>query len=152
MVDMSLTRNFSLWELTFTTHRKYLEENRNPPDNVLLNLQKLCANILQPIRDYYRQPLIIHSGYRCPKLNRAIGSKDTSQHLKGEAVDFRMVGIKLEKIFNDITTNQILIDWGQIILEGYSANRPSWIHISLPTNALKRQVLRYDGKRYIRSA
>ena len=32
-------------------------------------------------------PFIVTSGYRCEKHNRAIGSLDTSSHLKGRAAD-----------------------------------------------------------------
>lgn len=35
-------------------------------------------------------PLVINSGYRCPKHNKAVGGAADSQHLKGTAADVRV--------------------------------------------------------------
>ena len=43
--------------------------------------------ILQAARYLADIPFEINSGYRCPKHNKAIGSKSTSSHLKGLAAD-----------------------------------------------------------------
>lgn len=37
-------------------------------------------------------PFIINSGYRCPVHNKAVGSKPTSSHIKGCAVDIKVGG------------------------------------------------------------
>lgn len=42
---------------------------------------------------YYNGGVVIHSGFRCLTYNRSIGSKDTSQHVKGTAVDMHVQGI-----------------------------------------------------------
>ena len=48
---------------------------------------------LEKIRKQYGKPVIIHCWNRCLKHNRTIkGSKDTSQHVKGKAVDFHIEG------------------------------------------------------------
>lgn len=44
---------------------------------------------LEHLRRIVGQPLIVNSGFRCLTYNRDIGSKDTSQHPLGRAVDVR---------------------------------------------------------------
>ena len=89
-------------------------------------LRLLCQNVLDPIRDYYNVPLIPSSGYRCLELNRKIGSRDTSQHVKGEACDFdfERYGIGNKELFEDIVF-RIQPPYDQIIYEF-----GEWIHIS----------------------
>lgn len=58
-----------------------------PSSEVRNAIEALVLNVLQPLRDNWGKPLHINSGYRCPELNREVGGKLTSQHLKGEAAD-----------------------------------------------------------------
>lgn len=51
------------------------------------SIQALVINVLQPLRTALGVPMPVNSGYRCPKLNEAVGGVPTSQHLKGEAAD-----------------------------------------------------------------
>ena len=51
------------------------------------SILSLVENVLQPLRDAWGRPLRINSGYRCEKLNAAVGGVPTSQHVKGEAAD-----------------------------------------------------------------
>lgn len=48
---------------------------------------------LQQMRDRFRRPIVITSGYRCPTHNRAIGGVPGGQHERGTAADIRVVGI-----------------------------------------------------------
>jgi uncharacterized protein YcbK (DUF882 family) len=43
--------------------------------------------VLQGVRDYFRQPVMITSGYRCPVHNKQVGGKGGSMHLVGKAAD-----------------------------------------------------------------
>jgi hypothetical protein len=43
--------------------------------------------VLQAMRDMYGKPIRLNSAYRCLNYNRSIGSKDTSSHVRGKAVD-----------------------------------------------------------------
>ena len=54
------------------------------------NLGDLCYEVLEPVRAKFDKPVTITSGYRSPELSEAIGSKATSQHCLGEAVDFEI--------------------------------------------------------------
>lgn len=154
MENIKLSDNFTFFELTTTEHRRYLELNRQEGLNFMSNAHSLARNLLQPIRDYFRQPLIVHSGFRCAKLNKAIGGSPRSQHCLFQACDFHIVGIDLDSVFKWIWTDSGL-KFGQLILEGWSAGHPSWIHISLCGNRPPERcqmVMTYDGKQYIQLA
>lgn len=155
MDNKQLSKNFSFFELTQTTHRKYLELNRQEGWNLIETGIRLCDELLQPIRNginKYSMPkelfFIVHSGFRCVKLNKAIGGSPKSQHCKFEACDFHITGLSLQEVFDWIGNSNL--KWGQLILEGWASNCPSWIHISLPTLTVNQQVLTFDGKNYIR--
>lgn len=49
-------------------------------------LRALCENILEPLRHRFGA-IYISSGYRCRRLNNAVGGVMNSQHMRGEAAD-----------------------------------------------------------------
>jgi uncharacterized protein YcbK (DUF882 family) len=155
--DKQLSTHFSLFELTRTENRRYLDQNRLSAmfPQLLEKASILCNTLLEPIRVHYGSPLIIHSGYRCLTLNKAIGGSKTSQHCLFEATDFHIVNIPLQTVFDWIRKESGL-KFGQLILEGWSGGYPSWIHISLgePFRQKEKcqQVMTFDGKKYIRLA
>ena len=57
------------------------------------NLTDLCYGVLEPVRAKFEKPIIVTSGYRSEKLCEAIKSSKTSQHTKGQAVDFEIAGV-----------------------------------------------------------
>lgn len=155
MEDKKLSEHFSLFELTRTDHRGLQDANRTSiTPEILKTGIVLCETLLEPIREHFESPLIVHSGFRCEKLNKAIKGSSASQHCKFEACDFHIVGVPLKDIFNWIKASTL--SYGQVILEGWSLGNPCWIHISLglpyrePSKC--RQALTFDGKNYIRVA
>ncbi len=93
-VGMRLSRNFTLGEFlrsaTAERHEDIVEEQYNPPEEVIANLTYLCTKTLQPIRELLGCPMKITSGYRCKSLNDLVGSSDRSQHLRGQAADVQL--------------------------------------------------------------
>lgn len=83
-----LTKNFSLGEFlkSNTATRLGIDEQFNPPQFVLDNIDAL-AQQLQIARDYFGEPMVFSSGYRCLKLNKAVGGVANSAHTSGMAVD-----------------------------------------------------------------
>ena len=53
------------------------------------NIEALVENVLDPLRERYGKPIVVNSGYRCPKHNKEVGGATNSQHMKGEAADIR---------------------------------------------------------------
>lgn len=57
-------------------------------------------DILCEIREHFGKPLVIHSGYRCPTHNAKVGGAKSSRHIKGDAVDFHIEGVKTNDVYN----------------------------------------------------
>lgn len=125
------TKNFSYDELIASTVAKRLGLDNTPNEQEKERLRQLAEDILQPIRDAWRSPIIVNSAYRSEEVNKAVGGVKNSQHRLGEAADITIGGKERnKKLFNFIVKliNQKKIYVGQLIDE-YSY---SWIHVSLP--------------------
>lgn len=87
-----LSKNFSFCEMvqSCTARRKNIDNT--PSVYAMTCLEKLCRDILQPIRDEWGAPIIVSSGYRCPELNKAVGGVTHSDHIFGCAADIKTVG------------------------------------------------------------
>ena len=69
MEDLRLSPHFTLREFEQSaTAKKYGIDNTVPSKYVPV-LQQLCKEVLEPLRSYVGQPIIISSGYRCNQLN-----------------------------------------------------------------------------------
>lgn len=134
--DIKFTANFSLYELLLTNHRKFDEEQYNPPPLVVENLRALCVNILQPLRDALGSPVNLNSGYRCPSLNKSIGGASGSQHMTGQAADIVDFTHGNEFMYNKII--ELNLPFDQLINEfGFR-----WIHVSFDLKRSRRQLLK----------
>ena len=131
-------RYFTMNELTHsaTAIRKGID---NTPDNTAkANLTALVANILDPLREAYGKPIVVSSGYRCAKLNRAVGGVARSQHITGQAADIQSVSKSKadhKKLFELV--QRLRLPFDQLIDE-YDYK---WVHISFNTRGNRRQVL-----------
>ncbi len=133
--NIQFTKNFSLHELLLTSHRKFDEEQYNPPAEIIENLRALCVTILQPVRDALGSPVNLNSGYRCPSLNRAIGGAKNSQHMTGHAADIIDLNNGNEKLFKKI--KELNLPFDQMIDEfGFR-----WVHVSYDPARNRRQIL-----------
>jgi hypothetical protein len=128
---------FTLAELTRSDTAKRLGIDNQPTGETLNNLRKTAHNLVK-VRELFYYPVIVNSGYRSLAVNRAIGSSDNSQHVKGEAVDFRTHQYTPRQIVEMIKKSDIPYD--QLILE-----YESWVHISFSARN-RRQVLIIDSK------
>lgn len=135
---MDLSDNFTLEELTKSSTAERADIDNDPGLSEISALVGLARNILQPVRDHFGIPFSPSSGYRCIALNRAIGSKDTSQHIKGEAVDFEIPGVSNYELAVWIREN---LDFDQLILEFYKSGDPysGWVHCSYQVTGNNRK-------------
>ena len=138
---MKLSDNFTLDELTKSQEAIRLGILNEPNDEHITNLILLCKNILQPIRNYFKIPVSISSGYRSAALCEAIGSSSKSQHTKGQAADFEIFGVHNKEVSDWIVQN---LDYDQCILEFWNENEPNsgWVHCSYSTNGNRKQYLK----------
>ena len=135
---MKLTENFTLAELckSQTALRKGIDNLPNDP-NVVTKLQTIAEKILQPVRDKFG-PTVINSGYRCKKLNTAIGGSKKSQHCFGEAADIEVPTLSNRDLAEWIKNN---LDFDQLILEFYNGKDPrsGRVHVSFKSDGNNRK-------------
>ena len=126
--------NFKMSELIKSDIAIQNNINNMPDINSLDNMLNLIVFCLQPIRELIKKPMIITSGFRCQKVNFLAGGKTNSQHLKGEAVDFKISGMTPAQIINTIKNSNI--EYDQLINE-----YDRWVHISFVKEKNRKQIL-----------
>lgn len=131
-MNYQISKNFSYKELTLSTTAKRLGIDNTPGITVEERLHTLCRKILQPLRDAWGEPIIVGSGYRCLRLNEAVGGVKNSDHIYGCAADIHALGDnpkdnrRLFDLAVEMMNDGRLMDVKQIIDE-YNYN---WIHIA----------------------
>ena len=100
-----------------------------PTSPMVITTASTTAVKLEKVRALLGHPINVDSWIRCLALNRALKSKDTSQHILGEAVDFicPQFGSPLE-ICQEIMKHMEVINFDQLILEH------TWVHISFKSD------------------
>ena len=144
---MQLSKHFTLeeFEKSQTATRKGIKNKAGSGE--IKNLGDLCYEVLEPVRAKFDKPVTITSGYRSPELSEAIGSKATSQHCLGQAVDFEIAGVSNLEVALWLTNN---VNFDQCILEFWKEGEPNsgWIHVSFHEGSNRKQVLTYSGGEY----
>jgi hypothetical protein len=102
--------------------------NNKPSVQQMINLVYLTAYVLEPLRVAMGEPIKIGSGFRCEKLNTAVGGVYNSQHMKGQAADLCIDGDyqKGRKWFNYIKNH---LPFDQLIWE-HNSKGTYWVHVS----------------------
>lgn len=119
---MNLSKHFTLDEFTFsqTAVRNGLDNTPSPA--VIANLQNLCNNLLEPLRERVG-PIRITSGYRSSLVNSRVGGASNSQHLYGEAADIVVPGMSVYDVAclvrDEFLYDQVIQEFGR------------WTHVSL---------------------
>lgn len=132
---------FTISELVVSDQAKKQGIDNTPTGEIKLHLKELIENLLNPIREAWGGPVIVTSGYRCPKLNAYVSGVKNSAHLTGYAADLipgngqRAKFIKF--VQNYLKTANIPFD--QCINE---YNR--WCHVGLygPSHNQRRQIFK----------
>jgi hypothetical protein len=148
---MKLSEHLDLSEVIRSESAKRKGISNMPTAEHIANFKLLAENIFEPIRNHFRVPIIISSGYRSKELNTEIGGSLTSQHCTGEAIDIDMDGtpngVTNKMIFDFIREN---LNYDQLIYEFGTADNPDWVHVSYESSGKQRkQVLkatRVNGK------
>lgn len=132
-----MTPHFTLEELTYTDHREF---DNTPNEKELANLKRL-ALFLEDVKEALGgKPIMVNSAFRSKQVNDAVGSKDSSQHRIGCAVDIRVPGLTPDQVVRAIIASGLPYD--QIIREF-----DRWTHVSVPNTpemAPRRQALIID--------
>ncbi len=129
-----MSKYFTLPEMTASAMAKVIGVKNTPDQEAVDNLNALMDNILDPLREAYGKPIIVNSGYRCPKLNKAVGGVANSQHLTGQAADIRGQSNKPEEIKKLYDLCKSLgLDVDQCLHEG------TWLHVSYRKDGKNRR-------------
>lgn len=132
-----ISKNFTLDELLYSDTAKQKGIINAPGVDEVCALCALVHNVLQPLRDAMREPIKIGSGYRCTRLNKAVGGVANSQHIKGQAADLCIDGdmAKGRKWFEWIKAH---CEFDQLILE-HNGKGSYWVHVSFRNDGQNRK-------------
>ena len=120
------TEHFTLNEFTKSKVAKDNSINNFLPLELEENA-KFTLESLEKIRQAYGKSIYITSGYRCQELNKLVGGKANSQHLKAQAVD-----LKWDENLYNLIKDRFVFD--QLIKEN------GWIHLSFTKNPRKQVI------------
>jgi hypothetical protein len=141
---MQLSKHLSLAEVTRSDSAKRNGISNEPTPAHLENFKLLAEKVFEPIREHFKVPIHISSGYRSLALNKKIGGSLTSQHCSGEAIDIDMdgsaSGVTNAQVFNYIKDN---LNFDQLIWEFGTPSNPDWVHVSYEsTGKQRKQILK----------
>ena len=138
---------FTLDELTASKYKDAAKRagfDPEPNEEQIECLRQLVMHVLDPLREIWKGPIWVNSGYRCPFVNGAVGGAAGSQHTKGQAADIciRLRSGQPNRILNRMLLGLLLsstLSYDQLISEdcdqyGY----PAWLHISYKSKAENR--------------
>jgi zinc D-Ala-D-Ala carboxypeptidase len=148
---MKLSEHLSLSEVIRSETAKRNGISNMPTEQHIANFKLLAENVFEPIRNHFRCPIHISSGYRSIELNRAVKGSLTSQHCQGEAIDIDMDGssngVTNKMVFDYIKDN---LNFDQLIWEFGTASNPDWVHVSYESTGRQRKqilkAIRSNGK------
>lgn len=137
-----ISKNFTLEELCASDTAKAKGIKNQPGQTEVINLCALVHKVLQPLRDWWGREVKIGSGYRCKRLNAAVGGVNNSQHLTGQAADLCIDGdlVKGKHWFEWIRTH---CDFDQLIME-HNSKGTYWVHVSHRNDGKNRKQVIND--------
>lgn len=142
MSELILSPHFSWQDVTASSTGARLRINNSLP-YALMSTAVNTAALMEQVRALLGHGIHVDSWYRCPILNSTIGSKSSSQHVLGEAVDFVCPEFGTpDQICRAIAKSHIVFD--QLIMEH------TWVHISKksdPALANRRSILILNSDR-----
>ena len=140
-------KNFTLEEFARSGTADRLRIDNTPPQEVVAHIGELVGSILQPLRDSWGKPIVVTSGYRCNKLNDAVGGVKNSAHLSGYAADVQPNDMSDFGYFVDYLTAFVqgrCTRFDQIIIE--ESKSAKWVHIAVRDNTGKQRMQLFGMK------
>jgi len=140
---VNLSTHFTLAEFTASETAARLGIDNDLPTALAATARETCE-MLEHVRSLLSKlaqrdvAVQITSGYRCLALNRAIGSSDSSDHVRAQAADIKVpaFGSPL-KVCEALAPHLSTLGIGQLIHEF-----GSWVHVSTrtPSNPVNRII------------
>jgi len=141
-------KHFTMRELIKSPTAQRLDIDNEPTDAVKDNLTALVEHILDPLREAWGAPIVVTSGYRSPRLNKAVHGAASSQHMLGQAADIHAMsdnpeenrklldliiklGLPFDKLINEYPNRKM---------------QPDWIHVSYSPMNRRQKFTCIKGK------
>lgn len=133
--DRNLSPHFRLSEILETPTGRARGIANDPPLEAEANLERLCRDLLEPVRALLGGALKVNSGYRSTAVNALIGGSSSSAHTFGLAADIIPATTKVSypALMDLVIASPVKYD--QIILE------PGWVHVGLLDPKTQKQRL-----------
>lgn len=125
---MSTSNYFTIVDLIKSTTAERLKIDNQPSDEIRKELEITACkvNLISLIAHAYGATIRVTSGYRCKRLNQAVGGVKNSLHMQGRAVDFVVSDIEVKHKLHDALKEEACIKLlGICELIEY----PSFIHV-----------------------
>lgn len=136
-----LSAHFSLTEAIASQTAARLDIDNTPPAEVVQNMKKAALGLELVRMELNSSAIHVSSWYRCPHLNRMVGSKPTSSHLTGFAIDFTCPAYGgPDSIIRAVLKSGL--KFRQIIKEF-----DSWVHIDFSGEQRQALVIDKNGAR-----
>lgn len=147
MNDIQLSPHFKLSEFTRSSTATARHIDNSPSEEIVKNLKFLCEHILEPLRQHFNTPIIIGSGYRCSKLNAAVGGVKTSNHQYGYAADLHLPSNAIGREWFLWLMDNCQFD--ELIWEHSTpTSKDYWIHVAIRRNGTNRQKVVQNLTKY----
>ena len=140
MTDIQLSPHVKLSEFTKSSTASARGIDNTPNAEQIANLKRLCQEVLEPLRQHFRVPIVIGSGYRCPKLNAAVGGVKNSNHQTGCAADLHFPNNETGREWFRWLMDNTHFD--ELIWETSDRKR-YWIHIALRPSGNRQRVVSF---------
>ena len=133
---------FTLQEFIKSSTAARLKIDNTPTNEILRNIQYGVSMVLDPLRRIHQKPIIITSGFRCEKLNKAVGGVANSWHTKGNAADIHIKDEnEAKEIFNILKT---LPSVDTVLFE--HSRQSQWIHVQWDMSKTPRHHYNFNYK------
>lgn len=107
--NQKLTKDFTLREF----------RSKDGEDEIKIDTELVA--ILQTVRDHFKQPVIVNSGYRTMQHNRKVGGVKDSNHTKGKAADIVVKGYTPLEVYEFLN---------EYLKNGYGLIKyPNFVHV-----------------------
>lgn len=133
---------FTLAELIKSSTATKHHIDNTPPADVIRNLQYGVDMVLDPLRRIYGKPILITSGYRCPKLNTLVGGVSNSWHTQGNAADIHVASLtEATKLFSNL---QKIPSVDTVLFEHSGSGQ--WLHVQWDMAKTPRHHFNFNYK------
>ena len=150
-----IMNHFTIKEMCVSGSYPKLVEVPKDGSTEYANLKNLIEHLLNPIREKLGGTIRVTSGYRPPKLNKAVGGAPNSNHLYGCAADIHFGNDRSDNVKIAEAVMQLGIPFDEVICEGASFSKSGelvsakWIHVALrQSNNRRKFIFTTDFKKY----